>query len=266
VEVVLKTAAIITFTLFLCLTSHAFESITFPSLDSLLITADVYIVHDNTAPFIVLFHQAGYSRGEYREIAPKLNEMGFNALAIDQRSGKVVNSVVNQTALRAVARNLPHSYLDALTDLKAAIDYARTNYAAGKLIIWGSSYSAALVLKIAGDQPGLVDGVLAFSPGEYFLNFGKSDTFITRSAANIEIPVFITSAADEKDQWWSIFQSIPAADKFFFIPAKEGKHGSKALWESSPEHQSYWQTVRDFLDRYVAGQRPSRPAKLREIE
>ena len=34
--------------------------------------ADLYIAHDASAPFILLFHQAGWSRGEYLEIAPKL--------------------------------------------------------------------------------------------------------------------------------------------------------------------------------------------------
>ena len=47
------------------------------------------------APVLVLFHQAGWSRGEYREIAPKLNELGYICLAIDQRSGKGVNGVAN---------------------------------------------------------------------------------------------------------------------------------------------------------------------------
>jgi hypothetical protein len=48
--------------------------ITFPSGDGVTCTADLYRVHpDPATPFIVLFHQAGYSRGEYREIAPRLN-------------------------------------------------------------------------------------------------------------------------------------------------------------------------------------------------
>ncbi|MCK5453881.1 MAG: hypothetical protein KAJ16_05940, partial [Calditrichia bacterium] len=73
------------------------ETITFPSQDGLPITADLYIVHGKEAPFILLFHQAGFSRGEYLNIAPVLNELGFNAMAIDQRSGKEVNGIVNET-------------------------------------------------------------------------------------------------------------------------------------------------------------------------
>ena len=38
--------------------------------------------------FIVMFHQAGWSRGEYREIAPKLVAKGYRVLAVDQRAGR----------------------------------------------------------------------------------------------------------------------------------------------------------------------------------
>jgi len=51
-----------------------FKQIEIDSLDGLKITADLYMKSsDKAQPFIVLCHQAGWSRGEYREIAPKLN-------------------------------------------------------------------------------------------------------------------------------------------------------------------------------------------------
>ncbi len=54
------------------------KTTTFTAKDGLPITVDLYIPHPNDAPFIVLLHQAGYSRGEYIEIAPKLNKMGLS--------------------------------------------------------------------------------------------------------------------------------------------------------------------------------------------
>lgn len=77
------------------------ETISFPSKDGLEITADVYFTGDKSKPWILLCHQARWSRGEYNEIAPKLNALGFNCLATDQRSGKEVNGVTNETAARA---------------------------------------------------------------------------------------------------------------------------------------------------------------------
>lgn len=76
------------------------ETIAIQSGDSLEITADLNLIHEKSAPFVVLFHQTGWSRGEYREIAPKLNELGFNTLAVDQRSGGKVNDVRNETHAR----------------------------------------------------------------------------------------------------------------------------------------------------------------------
>jgi len=72
----------------------AYQEVEFASLDGLKVTADVYASsNDPSKPFIILCHQARWSRGEYREIAPKLNKLGFNCMAIDQRSGDSVNDV-----------------------------------------------------------------------------------------------------------------------------------------------------------------------------
>ena len=45
--------------------------------------ADLYAPHPATAPLVILFHQAGWSRGEYEEIAPKLKR--FNTPASQRR-------------------------------------------------------------------------------------------------------------------------------------------------------------------------------------
>lgn len=227
------------------------ETITFPSKDALPITADVYMSHDNTAPFIVLFHQAGWSRGEYLEIAPKLNEMGFNCMAIDQRSGKGVNDVENETAKEAIAKDLATDYPDALPDMIAAINYAKENYAEGKVIIWGSSYSSALSLKLAGDMSDEIDGVLAFAPGEYFTRFGKPKDWIKQSAAKISGPAFITSAKKEHVNWKSIYDAIPSESKQFFLPETRGNHGSRALWKEFKDSSSYWEAVSSFLQQFL---------------
>ena len=47
------------------------KTVIYKSHDGLLITANLYLSHKADAPFIILFHQAGWSRGEYKETAPK---------------------------------------------------------------------------------------------------------------------------------------------------------------------------------------------------
>jgi alpha-beta hydrolase superfamily lysophospholipase len=223
----------------------------FPSRDGLQITADIYMKHDDKkTPFIVLFHQAKWSRGEYREIAPRLNELGFNCMAVDLRSGGEVNGVTNKTAMSAKAKGKGTTYIEALPDIEVALKYARKFYSEGKLIAWGSSYSAALVLKVAGDSPGTVDGVIAFSPGEYFARLGKSPTWIAESAATIRQPVFIASAKGEQKAWSSLFKAIPSKNKASYIPEKtEGNHGSRALWKQFRDSTGYWQALESFLKK-----------------
>ena len=227
----------------------SFETITFDSKDGVKITADVYIAHPNTAPFIILYHQAASSRGEYREIAPELNKLGFNAMAIDQRAGYGMAGVENETVKRVEIKDDYPTYLDALPDMEAGAAYAMKHYAKGKIILWGSSYSASLVLKMSGDDPAIADGVLAFSPGEYFT--WVSSSLITKSAKNIKIPVFITSGKNEKDRWNSIYEAIPSPKKIYFLPQAQGTHGSRALWKSTAGNEEYWQAVKQFLNQFL---------------
>jgi len=217
---------------------------TFKSTDGLQITADVYTTENPDAPWIILFHQAGYSRGEYREIAPKLNEMGFNCMAVDQRSGNEVNGVENMTHKAAVEKNLKTKYPDAFPDLEAALLHAKKRFYARKSIIWGSSYSASLVFILASKYPSDVAAIAAFSPGEYFTFEGKK---IADFAKDVECPVFITSAASEQKDWKKIYESTGSEIKVGFLPSTEGFHGSKALWESKEGHDEYWTALTNFL-------------------
>ncbi|HSA94796.1 MAG TPA: alpha/beta hydrolase [Acidobacteriota bacterium] len=231
--------------------ASSFKTVIFSSKDGLQVTADLYLAHPSDAPFIVFFHQARGSRGEYRMIAPELNAFGFNAMAVDQRIGGSFNAIKNETARRFGQEGTSEAYLDALPDMEAAVKYARKNYAKGKLIIWGSSYSASLALKIAGDYPDLVDGVLAFSPGEYFAPSGKGLTFIRDSARKIAVPVFIASSSSEKNDWYSIYEAIPGVRKANFLPASDGAHGSSALFEYYDASKDYWKAVKDFLRPFL---------------
>ena len=228
-----------------------YKEIEFDSLDGLKITADLYMKHDDKAtPFIVLCHQARFSRGEYRNIAPKLNELGFNCMAIDQRSGQGVDKVTNETAKRATKENKPTNFVDAEQDMVAALRYAQKNFAKGKLILWGSSYSSSLAIRIAGEHIDLIDGALSFAPGEYFRRGGKPANWIAQSAAKAKCPIFITSGKNEFRQWQKIFDAINADGKTKFLPKTQGIHGSKALWESTTEHKEYWQATESFLKQF----------------
>jgi len=222
------------------------ELVTFLAEDGLEVTADL-ITHENIheAPFIILFHQAGYSRGEYNETVKRFIDLGYNCLAVDQRSGNEVNGVVNETHKAAVEKGLPTEYIDAMPDLMAAIDYVGESFDTDKILIMGSSYSASLCLIIASQSPDRIHGVLAFSPGEYFK---YDDRTIEEYASDILVPVFITSAKGEYDKWKKIYKAIPEGDKVKFVPEVESIHGSRALWKSTEGSDACWKAVEEFIE------------------
>jgi len=224
------------------------KTVQFLSLDSLPVTAAIYRISKRDAPLIILYHQARYSRGEYIEIAPQLNRLGFNCMAIDQRSGNEVNGIINQTHQAAVKKRLGTEYLDALPDLEAALIYAKKEFPNSKLIIWGSSYSSAFVFYLGSKYQKYIRGIISFSPGNYFSVQGHTIAYF---AKNLACPVFITSRKDEQQYWQEIYNSIPS-EKVYFIPQKKGKHGSKALWKNNENHQAYWNALLSFLKQLKA--------------
>lgn len=222
------------------------KEVVFESEDNLMITADLYMTNKSKAPYIILFHQAGYSRGEYNSIAPVLNKMGFNCLAIDQRAGRSARGVENSTAKQAKALKLRTYYQDALPDMEASLKYIKDELKAEKIIIWGSSYSAALVFVLGEKYPEDIKGILAFSPGEYMKIEGRK---IEDYAKNIKCPVFITSTQSEEEEWKPIYEKIPSESKTYYVPSDfPGHHGSSALWEDYDKSSFYWENVEKFLN------------------
>jgi len=213
----------------------------FPSKDGLLISANSYEI-TNSSKYILLCHQAGYSRGEYRETAKKFNELGYNCLAIDARSGDKCNDMTNETAKRAKAAKKGTDYMDAEQDIIAAIDYI-SNKTGEKVVLIGSSYSASLALKI-GKENENVEAVLAFSPGEYLKNVDVAATI-----KGFNKPVFITSSKKEAKDYEKIAAAIESSVKDVFVPAEEGIHGSSALWEETKNNAEYWAAVKAFFGK-----------------
>lgn len=235
---------------------HVFKEVDFSTTGGIQAHADLYAPKGKASTLIILFHQAGWSRGEYREIAPKLVGQGYQVLAVDQRSGNAVNGVPNETHRRATKKKAGTDYLDAYADLQAALTYATQKLKPQRIIVWGSSYSASLVFRLAAEHPDAVGALLAFSPGEYFLKkHGKE--YIQGFAKNVKRPVFVTSAKAEREKAKPIFDAVPAEKKILFTPASLGQHGSRALWEKWNDNDVYWAAVNAFLREYAPPNPPN---------
>ncbi|MBP9068570.1 MAG: hypothetical protein KBG47_03625 [Bacteroidia bacterium] len=235
-------AYFIIFLITICLFSKAQKDEIFPTPDGVLVHAKFYYSDAAETKMMILCHQARYSKGEYIETAPKFNKLGYTCLAIDQRSGDRVNDDVNKTAEHAKNMGLPCDYEDAETDVIAAVQYLFGKYGK-KITLMGSSYSSALVLKVAAAEKDKVEAVVSFSPGEYF----KDTTIIRESIKKLDIPVWITCSKEEITETEKLFKGLDKKNITFFQPTKEGKHGSRALWKNNPDNKDYWESLNAFL-------------------
>ncbi len=214
----------------------------FESLDGLLISGHLYEIGIDK-PILLLCHQAGYNKAEYAEIAPRLNKLGYNCLAIDQRSGGELDGKPNETSIRAKAKGLPTEFTDAQQDIEAAISYLSKKYER-KIIVWGSSYSASLVL-FESLQNEHVRASISFSPGDYF---GKSKPSLSTVFSKNGKPFFITSSKREAIGLSKLFDAEQLKNnQIQFIPTSDGFHGSKALWIGQKGGEEYWTAVKKFL-------------------
>ena len=225
------------------------EPVTLSAADGVKIYGEYWPAASAKAPLILAFHQAGSSHAEYAPLAARLNRAGFGVLAIDQRSGGGEFGGNNRTV---AVRGRSAPYDAALTDLEAALVWGQAHVDGAPLLVWGSSYSAALVFLLAAKHPGEVQALLAFSPGEYL---GKRNA-VGQAARTLRLPVFVdqASAADEIAASRAIFEALPGTDKTLFVPATNGVHGTATLRSdrNASGAEENWGAVMAFLSRFKA--------------
>ena len=227
-------------------TLAAAEPVTLTASDGVKVYGEFWPAADAKAPLILAFHQAGSSHAEYIPLAPRLNRAGFNVLAIDQRSGGNEFGGKNRT-VAALGRST--SYDAAFGDLEAALAWGKDMAKGAPVVVWGSSYSAALVFKLAARYPMDVAGLLAFSPGEYL----SAPNAVAKAAETLHLPVFIDQASGdgETQQSRGIFQATASSDKTQFVP-RRGVHGSATLRsDRNPAGaEENWAAVLAFLAKF----------------
>ena len=211
----------------------------FKSKDGLLITANYYPA-EKSIGFILLCHRSHYSKSEYDKIAPKLNELGYSCLAIDQRSGMNFFGKINETSSRAKEKGLSTKYIDSIQDIQASIEYSYKLNKNKKIIALGSSYSASILLLLGVNQDKL-KAILAFSPGEYLKGIE-----LQKEIQNLKISTFITSSKKEIATTKKLISKVNSEYITYFKPEKDGFHGAKNLNDESIE---YWNAVKKFLKK-----------------
>ncbi|MBT8402031.1 MAG: alpha/beta fold hydrolase, partial [Rhodothermia bacterium] len=216
------------------------EEVSFSTPDGITIFGDYYAGRDSTAPMILLFHQgASNARAEYGPLAPRLLAAGYRLLAIDARRGGSRFGGENRT-VAALEGDPEFSYCDCYTDLVAALQYASEKLGTEDVIVWGSSYSAALVLRLAVDYPDRIKAVLAFSPAsgepmagcepEPYAERTKVPVLILRPARELELDHVAAQAAEFEDMGLPVYVADPAVHASSMLNPERVKGDVEPAW------------------------------------
>ena len=217
------------------------EKVSFTTSDNRTVVGNLYDI-DSEKPIILLLHQLRNNKYEYADIAPKLNHMGFNVLAIDLTGGAAFADHPNET----VEKGTPISFSDrevllarAEQEIVAAIDYLHKVYSS-TIIIWGSSYTASMAIAVASTNEK-VKGAISFSGLE---------SRLSEILPKLNKPVFMTSSKDEANRVAELIGDIEdKKDLVHFIPKGDGRHGSSALWNGQADAEEYWIAIESFLSK-----------------
>lgn len=222
----------------------AAETVTATAADGTTVYGEAsYAALPDTAPIIALFHQAGSNgRGEYGPLIPWLNGLGYRVIAFDQRSGGDYLGAENRTTTHAKGRK---GFCDAYPDLEAGLAFAHAAAKGAKLVVWGSSYSASLIWRLAADHPQDVDAVVAMSTA----TGGELD----RCGARANLPRLADKGLavwpDAEEGQAQALRSLLDAKNVKVIIVPQGVHGSSTLVDARTHHNmsAARQQVADWL-------------------
>jgi dienelactone hydrolase len=225
-------------TLLLPVLAFAGEPVVLHSSDAVAIHGTLTQAMPHSDKVLLLFHQAHANRHEYDSLIAGFNKLGYDTLAIDQRSGGDLFGGHNET-VQALGKSA--DYLDAAPDLDAALAWARARHY-GKIVAVGSSYSSTLVILLAAKHPPGLTAIASFSPGEYF----DDKNMIKDAAAKVTIPFYITTDPDEATNVVDVLNKAHGNNIVHYQP-QAGVHGASTLVESR-DPTGYAANLKSFDD------------------
>lgn len=227
------------------------ESFTIETSDGIQVHGDFYQADQGlSAPVVLLFHQGrANARGEYSYLAGELTLRGYNVIAIDQRRGGDLFDEQNRTLAALDGRGF--QYCEVYPDLEATLKYADELGLTGKRVVMGSSYSAALVIKLANENPQKIDAVVAFSPASGEPMEGcQPDAYFD----SIQTPLLVLRPGREMEIESVQTQLERAADAgHLTFVAENGVHGSSMLHPERVEGsvRAQQKVVFDFIEKHT---------------
>ncbi len=236
----------------------SFEEVRTSSSDGLKIVGDHYRAALPAATTVLLFHQAGANaQGEYGSTARRLAEAGFEVFAWDARGGGDRFDAINRT-LAASPSARDQSFCAAYPDLQAALRYAVLQGSGGPIFVVGSSYSAALVVRLAAEHGPQLAGVAAFSPASGRMEACAVDTWLPLLD---DTPLWVARPEVETTHPGVIAQAeLLAEHGVEVLVVADASHGAAMLdaERSAGDVEETWQRLLAFFADPKAASGPSR--------
>lgn len=227
----MRPATVLYFCLLLTFVSNASASepptdVSATATDGTSIYGDHYPAAMPGATSILLFHQAsGDSQGEYTNTANRLVNEGFEVYGWDARSGGDRFGFPNRT-VTAMGASVD-SYCEAYPDLVAALKYVSENGSGGPILAIGSSYSAALVFRLAAEHDDQLAGIAAFSPASSRMDACEVNEWLPKVSG---VPILVFRPESEME-YESVQQQLDMFKQHGIevVVTKESLHGSSML-------------------------------------
>jgi len=205
------------------------EKVSLTTSDNIKIAADLYGVK-NPVGFLVLVHMMPSAKESYTDLAERLQNLGYESLAIDLRG-------------HGESDDGPNGYLNfsdsqhqkSIFDLEAAADYLIKNREASpdKIYFIGASFGANLVLQYISEHSEHKTAIL-LSAG---LNYRGVKTEPLIKNLKIEQKVFFVSSRDDDSNTQEnqkLYDSVAAGSQKKIQIYDSGGHGTDLL-KSQPD-------------------------------
>jgi dienelactone hydrolase len=197
------------------------EDISFNTSDGIKIAATFYKASNPNGSAVILLHMRARSRADWENFAPKLNDSGFDALAIDFR-GHGESGGVN------VSNFSDSDYQNLILDIKAADSYLKNKDANTKIAIVGASIGANTALNYAVQNPN-VKAVVLLSPGLNYMGVKTDET-----SKQITIPVFLATSSDDQQSYAGLSTWQKNIKNLELVTYTNAGHGTN-MFGSHPE-------------------------------
>ena len=221
--------------------------------EGITLFGDHYRPSAPASPTVLLFHQAaGDARGEHGAVARRLWREGYEVLAWDIRGGGDRFGQENRTVAAWTGTTPEGDYGFAYPDGEAALAYAVDQGGGGPIYAVGSSYSAALVIRLAAEHR--LAGVAAFSPAPGLMGTSEVKDWLPRVEG---VPVLILRPERELANEWVAEQTEVVRElgvELFTAP--DAAHGASMLnpERSEEDVEPTWQRLLAFFaDPAAAG-------------